>query len=111
MPAFTAAPDADNVGVLDLWATTPNSGRLRTFHKPIDPNGPVTVGSEAFTDYQSIGPPSLAPAAVRPPRTGFGRAPVIPGRRFTSCTQSTTAVSDCTRSTDNHRFMNTSNLF
>ncbi|MFM9704023.1 FG-GAP-like repeat-containing protein [Streptomyces galilaeus] len=55
VPAFTAAPDADNDGVLDLWATTPNSGRLRTFHKLIDTNGPVTLGSEAFAGYQSIG--------------------------------------------------------
>ncbi|MFJ6686861.1 FG-GAP-like repeat-containing protein [Streptomyces werraensis] len=56
VPAFVAAPDDDNNGKLDLWATTPSSGRLRAF-RGITASGPeqVTVASEAFTGYQVIG--------------------------------------------------------
>jgi hypothetical protein len=56
VPVFVAAPDADNDGKLDLWATTPNSGRLRAF-RGMTVSGPeqVTVASEAFTGYQTIG--------------------------------------------------------
>ncbi|MET9914306.1 VCBS repeat-containing protein [Streptomyces sp. NPDC006476] len=55
VPAFTAAPDADNDGKLDLWATTANSSRLRAF-RGITASGTeqVTVASEAFTGYQTI---------------------------------------------------------
>ncbi|MDX3801308.1 VCBS repeat-containing protein [Streptomyces sp. AK04-3B] len=51
VPTFTAAPDADADGKLDLWATTPNSGRVRAF-RGITASGTqqVTVASEAFTD-------------------------------------------------------------
>ncbi|MBB1254398.1 VCBS repeat-containing protein [Streptomyces sp. OF3] len=31
VPLFTAAPDADNNGKFDLWATTPGSGNMRIF--------------------------------------------------------------------------------
>lgn len=56
MPAFVAAPDADNNGKLDLWATTPNSGRLRAFSNiAADGTAQVTAASEAFTGYQAIG--------------------------------------------------------
>ncbi|MFI7296781.1 FG-GAP-like repeat-containing protein [Streptomyces sp. NPDC050121] len=56
VPTFTAAPDADNDGKLDLWAMTPNSGRIRAF-RGITASGTeqVTVASEAFTGYQAIG--------------------------------------------------------
>ncbi|WP_353945534.1 VCBS repeat-containing protein [Streptomyces sp. HUAS MG91] len=55
VPLFTAAPDADNNGKLDLWATTPNSGRLRLFHDLTATGmGPVIVASEEFTGYKAI---------------------------------------------------------
>ncbi|MGW4496776.1 VCBS repeat-containing protein [Streptomyces sp. NPDC004376] len=56
VPAFVAAPDADNDGKLDLWATTPDSGRLRAFCGLTATGAQqVTVASEAFVGYQAIG--------------------------------------------------------
>ncbi|WP_156722278.1 FG-GAP-like repeat-containing protein [Streptomyces apocyni] len=56
VPLFTAAPDANNDGKFDLWATTADSGRLRFFPDyTADGHSPVTIASEAFTGYQSIG--------------------------------------------------------
>ncbi|MET9060780.1 FG-GAP-like repeat-containing protein [Streptomyces antibioticus] len=56
VPTFTAAPDADNDGKLDLWATTPNSATLRAF-RGITTSGTeqVTSASGAFGGYQAIG--------------------------------------------------------
>ncbi|WP_258395306.1 MULTISPECIES: FG-GAP-like repeat-containing protein [unclassified Streptomyces] len=55
VPLFTAAPDADNNGKLDLWATTPSSGRLRLFHDMTATGmGPTIVASEEFTGYKAI---------------------------------------------------------
>lgn len=55
VPYFTAAPDANNNGQFDIWATTPNSGRLRFFADQTE-NGhtEVTIASEAFEGYQSL---------------------------------------------------------
>ncbi|MFB7917373.1 FG-GAP-like repeat-containing protein [Streptomyces sp. NPDC056061] len=56
VPLLTAAPDANNNGKLDLWVTTPNSGRLRVFRDLSESNrSDVGVASEAFAGYQSIG--------------------------------------------------------
>ncbi|WP_415923628.1 VCBS repeat-containing protein [Streptomyces sp. ME12-02E] len=56
VPAFVAPPDADNDGKLDMWATTPNSGRLRAFRGvSADGTQQVITASEAFTGYQAIG--------------------------------------------------------
>lgn len=56
VPTFVAAPDADNDGRLDLWATTPDSGRIRAFRGITDSGTEqVTVASKAFTGYQTIG--------------------------------------------------------
>ncbi|MEW2458596.1 FG-GAP repeat domain-containing protein [Streptomyces albus] len=56
VPLFTAAPDADNNGVLDLWATTTGSGRLRTFanHTADGPESIITA-SDDFAGYRSLG--------------------------------------------------------
>lgn len=56
VPMLTAAPDANNNDKLDLWTTTPNSGRLR-FFADFTPDGPgaVTVASEQFANYQTLG--------------------------------------------------------
>ncbi|MFF6820012.1 hypothetical protein ACFY8V_18830 [Streptomyces californicus] len=56
VPRFTAAPDANNNGKFDLWATTPGSGRLR-FFADYTAAGHTTVSgiSDAFLGYQSIG--------------------------------------------------------
>ncbi|MFJ3707208.1 FG-GAP-like repeat-containing protein [Streptomyces sp. NPDC090053] len=56
VPTFAAAPDANNDGKLDLWATTPGSGRLRAFSGiTASSTGQVTTASDAFTGYQTIG--------------------------------------------------------
>ncbi|NGO72677.1 hypothetical protein G5C65_30870, partial [Streptomyces sp. SB3404] len=56
VPLFTAAPDADNNGKLDLWATTAGSGRLRFFaNHTADGPEKVTAVSEAFAGYRSLG--------------------------------------------------------
>ncbi|BDM71546.1 hypothetical protein HEK616_50330 [Streptomyces nigrescens] len=55
VPTFTAAPDANNNGKLDLWATTPNSGRLRAFLDLTSTGtGQVISASENFAGYQTI---------------------------------------------------------
>ncbi|MEV5851936.1 FG-GAP-like repeat-containing protein [Streptomyces anulatus] len=56
VPRFTAAPDANNNGKFDLWATTPGNGRLR-FFADYTAAGHTTVSgvSDAFLGYQSIG--------------------------------------------------------
>ncbi|WP_258038541.1 MULTISPECIES: FG-GAP-like repeat-containing protein [unclassified Streptomyces] len=55
-PLITAAPDADNNGVFDMWATTPGSGRLRYYadFTAQGPTDPVTA-SDSFAGYRSIG--------------------------------------------------------
>lgn len=55
VPMFVAAPDADNSGKFDLWATTPSTGRIRFFADyTAAGHSQVLVASEAFTGYQSI---------------------------------------------------------
>ncbi|MFE9698075.1 VCBS repeat-containing protein [Streptomyces sp. NPDC006270] len=56
VPHFTAAPDANNNGKLDLWATTPGTGRVRFFADYTSSgHTALTVASEAFLGYQTIG--------------------------------------------------------
>ncbi|WP_432109813.1 FG-GAP repeat domain-containing protein [Streptomyces sp. AA1529] len=56
VPKFTAAPDADNNGKLDLWTTTPGNGQLRLFanHTADGPENITTI-SDAFAGYRSLG--------------------------------------------------------
>ncbi|WP_103517213.1 VCBS repeat-containing protein [Streptomyces sp. SM10] len=55
VPQFTAAPDAQNNGKFDLWATTPNSGRLRFFADYTTAgHTAVLIASEELAGYQAI---------------------------------------------------------
>ncbi|MFJ4961087.1 hypothetical protein EES43_08205 [Streptomyces sp. ADI96-02] len=55
MPQFTAAPDAQNNGKFDLWATTHNSGRLRIFADYTTAgHTAVLIASKELADYQAI---------------------------------------------------------
>ncbi|GHH55844.1 VCBS repeat-containing protein [Streptomyces candidus] len=55
VPQFTAAPDANNNGKFDLWATTPNSGELRFFADFTSAlHTTLTTASNAFANYQTI---------------------------------------------------------
>jgi hypothetical protein len=55
VPMFVAAPDGNNNGVMDLWATTPDTGRIRFFADyTASGHTAVTIATEALSGYQRI---------------------------------------------------------
>ncbi|MEU0087352.1 hypothetical protein [Streptomyces sp. NPDC006274] len=55
VPMFVAAPDGNNNGVMDLWATTPDTGRIRFFaDNTASGHTAVTIATEALSGYRRI---------------------------------------------------------